>query len=156
MPLYADAIQSIRMNLEQIACGQRVRAVAIGTLTERQLGAINQSRQLRSNPLPVVIAEVLFIGKHIYNSRVSRDGYTIDDVIDQIISAMDADSRFIPTSRVAAIQNHSLRTDRYGNKVQDLAVFECTARHPRPELFSVIAKGDITPNRLTKTGRATR
>jgi hypothetical protein len=26
--------------------------------------------------------------------------------------------------------------------VKDLAVLECTAHHPRPELFSVMPKGD--------------
>jgi hypothetical protein len=74
MPLYPNAIEIIRANLEQIAEGKRVRAVVIGTLTERQLGAINLSRTSRVNPLPVVIAEVLFLGQHIYNSRVIRDG----------------------------------------------------------------------------------
>jgi hypothetical protein len=146
MPLYTDAVQLIRANLEQIAQGKKVRAIAIGTLTERQLGAINLSRASRANPLPVVIAEVLFLGQHIYNSRVIRDGYTIDDVIDQIVSAMDSTATFIPTSRAAAIQNHAKRLDRYGSMVQDMAIFECTTRHPRPELFSVMPKGDIAPN----------
>jgi len=145
MPLYANALALIRANLQEIANGRKVRPVAIGTLTERQLGAINQSRQSREHPLPVVIAEVLFIGQHVYNSRVVRDGYTIEDVIDQIVSAMDSGSVFIPTSRAAAIQNHTRRLDRYGRFVQDMAIFECTARHPRPELFSVTPKGDIPP-----------
>ena len=117
----------------------------IGTLTERQLGAINQARQSRANPLPVVIAEVLFFGKHIYQSRMVGDGYTIDDVLEQVASAMDSVSRFIPTSKAAAIQNYTGRVDRYGSIVRDMAVFECTARHPRPELLSVIPKGDRPP-----------
>jgi hypothetical protein len=146
MPLYANAVDLIRANFEQISQGRKVKAIPIGTLTERQLGAINQSRQSRLNPLPAIIAEVLFIGQHIYNSRVVRDGYTIDDVVDQIVSAMDSRSVFIPTSRAATIQNHQKRVDCYGNTVQDMAVFECTAKHPRPELFSVIAKGDTAPN----------
>jgi hypothetical protein len=81
MPLYEDAVGRMRINLELIAAGRKVRPFAIGILTERQLGAINQSRQARTDPLPVVIAEVLFIGQHIYNCRVVRDGYTIDDVL---------------------------------------------------------------------------
>jgi len=146
MPLYSHAVALIRSNLEQISRGQKVRAVSIGILTERQLGAINQARQSRTNPLPIVIAEVLFLGQHTYNSRIRDDGYTIDDVVDQIVSAMDATAVFIPTSKAAAIQNHTKRPDRYGNRVQDMAVFECTARHPRPELLSVIPKGDRPPN----------
>jgi hypothetical protein len=146
MPLYAHSIELIRANLEQISQGEKVRAVAIGTLTEKQLGAINLSRTSRVNPLPVVIAEVLFLGQHIYNSRVIRDGYTIDDVIEQIVSAMDSTAAFVPTSRAAAIQNHTKRPDRYGSMVRDMAIFECTTRHPRPELFSVMPKGDTPPN----------
>lgn len=145
MPLYLHASALIRANLEEIAKGNKVKPVLIGTLTERQLGAINRARQARSYPLPVVIAEVLFFGKHMYQSRVVQDGYTIDDLLDQIVSAMDSTAAFIPTSKAAAIQNHISRRDRYGNMVQDMAVFECTARHPRPELYSVIPKGDTPP-----------
>lgn len=145
MPLAKGGLQLVRSNLEQIAQGRRVGAVVIGHLTERQLGDINRSRQLRANPLLVVISEVLFIGQHIFNSRIARDGYTIDDALDQIASALDISASFLPTSRVAAIQNHIPRLDRYGSLVKDLAVFECTARHPRPELFSVILKGDRPP-----------
>jgi hypothetical protein len=145
MPLYPGALQLIRQNLEELALGNKVRSIAIGTLTERQLGGINQARQHRANPLPVIIAEVLFIGQHVFNSRVVRDGYTIEDVIDQIESAMQASADFIPTSRAAAIQNHTRRLDRYGNYVRDMAIFECTSRHPRPELFSVMPKGDKPP-----------
>jgi hypothetical protein len=145
LPLYEHAIDLIRANLEQLAKGNKVRPVAIGTLTEMQLAAINHSRQFRSNPMPPVIAEVLFIGQHIYNSRVVRDGYSLEDVIEQIASAMDSAAVFIPTSRAAAIQNHIARRDAYGNSVQDMAIFECTARHPRPELFSIVPKGDRPP-----------
>jgi hypothetical protein len=147
MSLYPDAIALIRRNLEELALGKKVRAIAIGTLSERQLGAINQSRQHRADPLPVVIAEVLFIGQHVYNSRIIRDAYTIDDVMDQIQSAMHEDAAFIPTSKMAAIQNHMRRLDRYGHYVYDMAIFECTSRHPRPELFSVVPKGDTPPSR---------
>ncbi len=148
MPLYQHAVSLIRANLEQISNGRKAKPVAIGTLTESQLGAINQSRQSRAIPLPIVIAEVLFIGQHIYNSRVVRDGYSIDDVIEQIVSAMDSKAVFIPTSRAAAIQNHTRRADGYGRYVQDMAIFECTARHPRPELFSVLPKGDRPPKQI--------
>lgn len=148
MPLYANAIGLIRENLEQLAAGRRVRAVAIGTLTDAQLSDINQSRTMRRNPLPPISAEVLFIGQHIYNSRILRDGYCIDDLIDQIVSAMDELSSFIPTSKMAAIQNQVGRKDRFGRFVRDKAIFECSARHPRPELFSVEPKGDIPPARM--------
>ncbi len=70
MPLDPNALALRRASLEVVARGQKTKAVVVGTLTERQLGAINQARQHRSHPLPVVIAEVLFFGQYIYNSRV--------------------------------------------------------------------------------------
>ena len=148
MPLYTNALALIRANFEQLSKGVKVRPVAIGVLTERQVGAINQARQARTPPLPVILPEVLFFGQHIYNSRIVRDEYTVDDVLDQIASAMDEVAVFVPTSKLAAIQNHTGRLDRYGSTVQDQAIFECSARHPRPELFSVIPKGDTPPQKL--------
>ena len=145
MPLYLNALDLIRGNLQEIARGKKVAPIAIGSLTERQLGAINQARTARRSPLRVIIAEVLFFGQHIHNSRILKDGYLVNDVLDQITSAMDANASFVPTSRLAAIQNHRLRLDRYGHAVQDMAISECTARHPRPELLSVIPKGDTRP-----------
>jgi hypothetical protein len=40
------------------------------------------------------------------------------------------------------LENPYPRADRYGNTVKDRAILECSARHPKPELFSVIPKGD--------------
>lgn len=142
MPLYPNGLALIRANLEAIQRGQRVHAVAIGTLTADQLAGINSSRATEPNPLPPVIDEVLFIGLHVYKSRVIRDGYSIEEVIEQIESAMGAASVFIETHTMTAIQNQTERADRYGNRVKDRAIFECTTKHPRPELFSVMPKGD--------------
>jgi urease gamma subunit len=141
MPLSAQGAALIRANLEQIEARQRVRLVEIGVLTTKQLSDINRHRAARG--LTMVSAEVVFIGKHIYQSRIAKDGYTIEDVIDQIANAMHADSVVLDISRMTAIEKREPREDRYGNKVRDRAVFECTTHHPRPELFSVIPKGDL-------------
>jgi hypothetical protein len=94
------------------------------------------------------VAEVVFLGGHIYESRVVRDGYTIDDVIVQIESGMDSGSVVLKAPSMTAMENPSPRADRYGNTVRDRIVFECTARHPRPELYSVVPKGDaLKPKR---------
>ena len=61
--------------------------VPIGTLTGEQVGVINAGRFVQN--LKPIVAEVVFVGGHIYKSRIVRDGYTIEDVIDQISSAMD-------------------------------------------------------------------
>lgn len=142
MPLYANAAALIRANLETIQSGRKAKAVAIGTLTAVQLEAINQHRLAHNASLPLIVAEVVFIGGHVYRSRIDGDNYTIDDVVEQIISAMNEDSALVGNLPMQAIQNPTPRTDRLGNTIHDRAVFECMSRHPRPELFSVIPKGD--------------
>jgi hypothetical protein len=142
VPLYPHAVDLIRTNLEQVAAGKRVTAIAIGWLTPDQLRAINEHRLSQNAELTAIVAEVIFIGGHIYRSRCERDGYTMDDVIDQITSAMDASSNLVGNLPMQAIENPSPRADRYGNLVHDRAVFECMTRHPRAELFSVMPKGD--------------
>jgi hypothetical protein len=68
MPLSKWALALIRANLEELQKGNRVRLVAIGTLTDVQLDAINQERKTLAHP-PIAV-EVVFIGRHIYESRV--------------------------------------------------------------------------------------
>jgi hypothetical protein len=143
MPLYRNAIDLIRANFEEISKGIKPHGVSIGSLTDRQLEEINRARAAHVPPLPPVIGEVLFYGRHLYKSRVVRDGYSVEDVIDQIVSVMDAGAVFVHHPVNTILQNRSGRADRYGNMVKDLAVFECSARHPRPELFSVMPKGDV-------------
>jgi hypothetical protein len=132
----------MRASFERIAQGDKPFGVVIGTLTAEQLEAINQIRARHNPSLPPVTGEVLFYGRHLYKSRVIRDGHTVEDVLDQIASAMDAASQVGPHPEMTVLQNPHGRADRYGNVVKDLAVLECTARHPRPELFSVMPKGD--------------
>ncbi len=141
MPLSPQGAALIRANLEQIGMGQRARLVEIGTLTPKQLADINRRRSARG--LTPISAEVAFIGKHIYQSRIAKDGYTIEDVVDQISNAMHPDSVVLGTSRMTAMERREQRQDRYGNSVRDRIIFECTTRHPRPELFSVVPRGDL-------------
>ncbi len=140
MPLIANARDNARLNLEQIRDGKKIKAVTIGELTAKQLEDINANRLIEG--LPPIIAEVVFVGGHVYKSRISRDGYTIEDVLDQICGAMEDTSVVIKSLKMTEMENPTPRLDRYGNTVRDRAVFECSARHPRPELFSVIPKGD--------------
>ena len=142
MPLYPNAQALIRANLEALQNGQRVKGVAIGTLTAAQLNAINAERTTEGGALPPIVDEVIFFGSHAYQSRVLQDGYTLEDVVDQVLSAMDARSVIVTSPRMTTIQNPTPRTDRYGNQIRDKAVLECTRRHPRAELFTVVPKGD--------------
>lgn len=140
MPLYMNATAQIRLNLQQLQVGQRAPLIRIGVLTDAQFDQINSSRfaldlhVLEQN-------EIVFIGKHVFNSR-SKDGYTIDDMVDQIVSAMSPNSILDVTANWSRIDNPIARADRYGNMVNDRGVFEMTAKKPRAELFSVMPKGD--------------
>jgi hypothetical protein len=140
VPLYANARDVLRTNLGRIKNGGKVHIVPIGTLTFTQLTQINASRL--GQGLNPIAEEVVFVGGHIYKSRILRDGYTIEDVIDQIFNAMDSAAIVLDVTYMTAMENPNPRLDRYGNLVKDRAVFECSARHPLPELFSVIPRGD--------------
>lgn len=141
MPLYNNSLEIIRTNLEQLQNGKRPKFQAIGYFTDEQLTTINTFRatnglnQLEQN-------EILYMGRHHYNSRVVRDGYSIDDLVKQIESSLAETSRVAITERMTAIQSTIPRTDGYGNSVLDMAVFELSSKKPRAELFSVIPKGD--------------
>jgi hypothetical protein len=128
------------MNLERLSGGQKVKLITIGTLTSEQLNALNADHLDRG--LNEMIEEVVFLGRHLYKGRILRDRYTIEDVLEQISSAMSHISIMVSSKYMTAMQNQNPRADRYGNKVRDKAVFECSVRHPRPELFSVMPKGD--------------
>jgi len=138
MPLNADAHRRILENLEAIAQNKKVRPVPIGRLTEAQLAALQNEQTKRGFPV-IEGGEVIFHGKHVYESRVIRNGYSIEDVIAQITSAMD---EVAICKGLTAIQNVVPRDDGYGNRVRDKAVFECTARRPKLELISVVPTGD--------------
>ena len=141
MPLCKDAEKRIRANLEICHEGKRKPPlVVIGTLTTKQLDDINTERQTR-NMTPIT-AEIVFDGRHVHKSRCVEDGYTIDDVIQQIVNALHEEAVFMPYAHMTTISRTTTRRDRLGNEVTDQAVFECTVRHPRPELYSVIPHGD--------------
>lgn len=140
MPLYDGAILRIRSNFERLSRGERAPVIEIGQFTIEQHVAINVGRELL-NLHKLEENEILFVGRHMYESRM-RDGYSVDDIIDQIVSSLSALSIADIQKTMSSLRNPTLRADRYGNTVSDLAVFEMTAKKPRAELFSVIPKGD--------------
>jgi hypothetical protein len=152
MTLHNDAERLIRANLAEVSRKGKPRVVAIGVLTDEQLRAINEHRQ-RRNFAPIE-AVIVFSGKHIYKSRIEGDGYSVDDVIKQISSAMSSLSRLRISPKMTAIENPAARDDGYGNRVNDQAVLECTAKFPRAELYSVIPRGDRNrPGKSPETGK---
>jgi hypothetical protein len=60
----------------------------------------------------------------------------------QIESALSSAPVVFANPTMTRMDNLQARADGYGNRVHDRAIFECTQRKPRAELFSVIPKGD--------------
>jgi len=87
-------------------------------------------------------ADIMFLGTHIFHRRITEDGYSVDDVLRQIISALDVSAQIRVTPKMTILQSQIPRDDGYGNRVTDEAVFECTGKYPFPDLYSVIPKGD--------------
>jgi len=142
MPLLPNARDKLRVNLQKISVGKKVKPVLIGHLTEPQLAGVNSF--LVEKGFSPVSNDVVFRGEHVYDSRINKDGYSIDDVIEQITNGMDANSVPIKEHIMSAIRNETERTDRFGRAVRDTIVFRCAGRS-QPELYSVIPKGDICP-----------
>ena len=118
-----------------------MRAVVIGHFTPSQHAIINTFRGSVGLP-PLESPEIVMLGSHLYRSRVTRDGYTIEDVMLQIEGAL-ADTAIVqPTSKMTTTRSATLRADGYGNDVRDEGVYELSQRKPRAELFSVVPKGD--------------
>eukprot|EP01133_Synstelium_polycarpum_P003972 gene3972-4597_t len=138
--LYANAKALIRENLNALDQGKTVTGVVIGKFTQDQFTAINAHKELIGLP-KLESPEIIFIGSHLYKSRITKDRYTVDDVMKQIESALMDTSIVLPTN-MTAIQSITRRQDGYGNNVKDEAVFECTQKKPRAELYSVVPKQD--------------
>lgn len=140
MPLRVGAEGQIRENLARLQRGERAPMVAVGSFTEIQFTTLNVQREAQGLHL-LEDNEILFIGKHLYASR-TKDGYTIDDIVAQIVSSIDEQSQPFSSEIVTYLQNPNARADGYGNDVHDRAVFEMTAKKPKAELYSVMPKGD--------------
>ena len=146
MPLYDGMEARLREHLERVANGDRVPMIVIGCFTDVQFAAINTGRAALDLHL-LEQNEIVFIGRHLHTSR-SKDGYHLDDIVRQILSALSDDALAHIDAIVSYTQNPNARDDGYGNQVHDRAVFEMTAKKPRAELYSVMPKGDkLKPNK---------
>lgn len=141
MPLIKDARDIIRASLQMLAENEKPRVVTIGFLTQVQHNAINAFR-IYHGLHELVSPEVVFLGRHLYRSRAGNDRYSIEDILDQIESAMSETAVVIASHKMTAQRNSVARYDRYGNTIHDEAIFELSQRRPKAELYSVIPKGD--------------
>jgi hypothetical protein len=149
MPLYADGLKKIRRNLLQVQSGQRPWVAKIGFFTPTQIAQINATRLAMG--FPALRPEILFHGRHLYDSRCVKDHYTIDQVLEQIVSALSDTSVVDPSRPSVVIRNPNKRTDHNGIRVNDEAVFECSGRHPYADLYSVVPVGDGLKQKPKKT-----
>ena len=141
MPLFADGLKKIRANLRRIHAGDiKPPLVKIGRFTTDQLAMLNQLRHEKN--FSALNGDSVFRGKHLYNSRCTEDGYSIEEVLEQITSAIGGTATVHYTAKFTALRSAQRRTDRSGVAVVDEAVFECTSRYPSAELLSVIPRGD--------------
>jgi hypothetical protein len=140
MPLSPDAPALMRKNLETFRDGKKAPLISVGTLTPEQLACINKYRKKQGFPL--MAAELVFFGSHVYKRRIAEDGYSIDEVLVQIESATKAEATVINGQKMTGLRNPNKRADLHGNQVRDEVVLECSARYPRAEIFSVVPRGD--------------
>jgi hypothetical protein len=130
----------MRANLEKIRDGKKPGTIKVGVLTAEQLAAVNVIRN--GQHLQPISAELHFVGRHIYESRIDEDKYTIEDVLDQIHSGMASTSEVFKDGWAICLRNNASRSDRYGKQVNDVIVMDCIKSQPKPELYGVIPKGD--------------
>jgi hypothetical protein len=140
MPLFASGLHKIRRNLLRVQSGQKPWIEKIGFFTPEQIDQINAARVAMG--FPVLRPEILFHGRHLYESRCTKDLYTIDQVLEQIVSAFSDASVVDPSPPSVVIRNPNKRLDHRGNLVNDEAVFECSGREPYADLYSVVPDGD--------------
>ncbi|MTJ81742.1 MAG: hypothetical protein F8N37_12090 [Telmatospirillum sp.] len=149
-PLYPEGLAVARAKLETMArradqgmAGLPVEpkpaADPIGVLTDQQFQDLNAARQQRSMP-PFNTQEVFYDGNHHYNSRVGKDGLSIDEILQQIQGGMAPESRVSLDNTGPSLRNPSPRVDEKGNLVNDKAVFLQSGNRPTL-LFSTYARG---------------
>ena len=140
MILFADGLKKIRRNLERVQAGEKFRLEKIGRFTDEELDRINCTRAAKG--FPAIESTIVFHGRHMYKSRCLENGYSIEQVVQQAANALSVSSVLDTSHASLVLKNPIPRYDIEDNRINDQAVFKCTARHPFAELFSVIPKGD--------------
>ena len=90
--------------------------------------------------------EIVFVGTHVYDSRVVKDGYSEDDLIALIRSACSEQCEYKPTQKMTVLQHPVKRASGYGCMVRDELTLECSVRHPKSEVFSVVRREILITN----------
>lgn len=91
---------------------------------------------------PPLEAIIVCNGKHLYKSRCTKDGYSIDEVVEQVEIAFDRANEVANAGWATVLRSTTDRFNEEGNAIRDELVFECSAKQPNASLFSVIPRGD--------------
>jgi hypothetical protein len=109
LPLFADGLKKIHNNLLQVQVGEKPKRARVGTFTEGQLIEINAIRaSLKFEPL---LSLFLFSGRHLYMSRCVDNGYSIEEVLVQVESALSGLSIVKMSGPAAVLHNPQKRAD---------------------------------------------
>lgn len=140
MPLFADGLKKIRKALELASANRWCPHQKIGLFTPEQLAAINALREKARRPAlkPTIVCN----GKHLYDSRCVKDGYSIDEVIEQTEIAFRCATEAANDGWATVLRSTADRYNEEGHAIRDELVFECSTQHPSASLFSVIPRGD--------------
>jgi hypothetical protein len=140
VPLFADGLKKIRRSLERVANGQIPWVEKIGILTEDQLNALNKLRE--ADGYQLLSAVVVCNGKHLYDSRCVKDGYSIDEVLALVEAAFDLVRHASRDRWGTILVSDEQPPNDQGHRITYEMVFECTSKYPKPSLFSVIPRND--------------
>lgn len=133
------ALDKARTMLEAVARGERASPIELATLSPVQLNALNEARRTKGMP-EFSQPDALYNGRHHYQSR-SADGYSIDEMLNQLESGLADSSRVVNTAKGAELRANFPRLNENGVNVVDSAVL-MSGRDGVPEIFSVIPRGD--------------
>lgn len=140
--LSSKDIKNIRKGLLDISVGDKNKYVRLkDAMTPQQFDSLVTQRKAMEASYPFKNNFIIDLD-HIYDARVLRDGYSIDDVMKQIKSATSRKSDVFvdPVRKQNNLINPYGRADGFGNVVNDRIGIDLRGV---PQYRTVIPKGDI-------------
>ncbi|OFV50045.1 hypothetical protein [Oligella sp. HMSC09E12] len=148
--LSSKDIKNIRKGLLDISNGENNKYVRLkDAMTPQQFDSLVTQRKAMDASYPFKNNFIIDLD-HIYDTRVLRDGYNIDDVMKQVKSATSRKSEVFvdPARKQNNLINPYGRDDGYGNVVKDRIGIDLRGV---PQYRTVIPKGDtVMPTKKRK------
>ena len=131
LPLYENAVALIRANLETIQSDGRPLRCHLQAYASAAC-LFNQHRWEHNAELPAIEAEVLFIGQHVYNSRIKGDNYT-STTLCRIVSSMSEASAIIGNLPTGFFKIPFRESTGWGRSI--VSLFSSADKHPGRSFF---------------------